>query len=79
MSEMRITEIFGLQKTQYELDFVDIDTEGDTPLFIDSYFLAMREDPWSIDASRTIRSFFSSRLRSYRRETSITRGSCLGA
>jgi hypothetical protein len=42
---MLITEIFGLQKTQYELDFVDIDTEGDTPLFIDSYFLAMRQDP----------------------------------
>jgi hypothetical protein len=31
---MRISEIFGLQKTQYELDFVDINAGGDTPLFI---------------------------------------------
>jgi hypothetical protein len=33
-SGMRISEIFGLQKTQYELDFVDINAGGDTPLFI---------------------------------------------
>jgi hypothetical protein len=31
---MRISEIFRLQKTQYELDFVDINAGGDTPLFI---------------------------------------------
>jgi hypothetical protein len=31
---MRISEIFGLQKTQYELDFGDINAGGDTPLFI---------------------------------------------
>jgi hypothetical protein len=55
---MRISKKFGLQKSQYELDFIDIDTEGDTPLFIDPYFLASREDPLSVDASRTIRNFF---------------------
>jgi len=33
-SGIRISEIFGLQKTQYELDFVDINAGGDTPLFI---------------------------------------------
>ena len=33
-SGMRISEIFRLQKTQYELDFVDINAGGDTPLFI---------------------------------------------
>ncbi len=33
-SGMRISEIFGLQKTQYELDFVDSNAGGDTPLFI---------------------------------------------
>jgi hypothetical protein len=33
-SGMRISEIFGLQKPQYELDFVDINAGGATPPFV---------------------------------------------
>jgi hypothetical protein len=33
-SGMRISKIFRLQKTRYELDFVDSNAGGDTPLFI---------------------------------------------
>jgi hypothetical protein len=55
---MRISDHFGLEKSQYELDFVDVDINRDTPLFLDPYFLATHDDPWCVAASRTIRSFF---------------------
>jgi hypothetical protein len=60
---MRISEIFGLGVTQHEIDFVDIDTDADMPLFLDPLFLSARRDAWSINASRTIRSFFQTFVR----------------
>ncbi len=55
---MRISERFSLNKLQPELDFVDVDLERDTPLFIDPYFLSLRVDALSTNASRTVRNFF---------------------
>jgi hypothetical protein len=56
---MRVSEHFGLNKSQYELDFVDINTNQDLPLFLDPYYLSIRNDSWSLNTTRTIRSFFS--------------------
>jgi len=55
---MNISRIFNLNKTQYELDFIDIDTQKDIPLFVDPKFLSIRKDKFSYDATKTIQSFF---------------------
>jgi len=56
---MRISRHFRLGVEQEELDFVDINTARDTRLFLDPYLLAVNQDPWSEDASGTVRNFFS--------------------
>lgn len=55
---MTISEIYGLNKSQAELDFINIDPTRDTPLFLDPFFLSKKQDNWSIEATMTIRSFF---------------------
>ncbi|WP_321424284.1 hypothetical protein [uncultured Bacteroides sp.] len=55
---MKISSIFNLNKSQAELDFVDIDPTEDTPLFLDPFFLSKKQDDWSINATLTLRNFF---------------------
>lgn len=64
---MKISEYFNLNKSQAELDFVDIDYTTDTPLFIDPFFLSKKKDKWSIEATLTIRSFFQNVIDSIRK------------
>jgi len=55
---MKISKIFNLDKSQYELDFVDVDTDCDTPLFLDPYFISKSDFHFAFEAHRTIKSFF---------------------
>jgi len=55
---MKISTIFELNKTQAELDFIDIDINEDLPLFLDPFFLSKRNDKWSNEAKLTLKSFF---------------------
>lgn len=56
---MRISQIFNLNVTQVQLDFVDVDIDMDNQLYIDPYLISIRNDPWSVEVDRTIKNFFS--------------------
>lgn len=56
---MRISKKFKLGVSQYELDFVDIDTSRDQRLFVDPHFLGLRTDRWSVTAAACVQSFFT--------------------
>ncbi len=49
---------YKLNRSQSELDFVDVRLTGDVPLFIDPYALSKRQDVWSIEASNLVVDFF---------------------
>lgn len=55
---MKISEIYKLNKSQYELDFVDINIEKDMSLFLDPYFISKTEFPLAEDAYRTLKNYF---------------------
>lgn len=56
---MKISEIFKLNKTQYELDFIDIDIDKDIPLFLDPYFISRQKSPFAQNAYVTLKSYFN--------------------
>ncbi len=54
----RFSEYFSIRLSQHELDFVDISSDYDTPVYVDPYAIEVRDDIWSGEASAYIRSFF---------------------
>ena len=58
MKRIRFSEYFGLNKSQAELDFVDIFINDDIPLYIDPYVFKLRTDEWSMDCNDLIVDFF---------------------
>lgn len=59
---MKFSEAFSLRKTQAQLDFVDVDLDADTPLYLDPYALTTREDEWSVECHAAVVSFFAAVL-----------------
>lgn len=51
---------FGLEKSQGELDFVNVHLDRDVPLFLDPFAVSQREDRWGQDAHATLVAFFQS-------------------
>jgi len=57
-SSMRISEHFNLGRTQPTLDFVDVDIQGDLPVFIDPRALRLLPTPWGQQCVSLIQRFF---------------------
>ena len=55
----KITEIFKLKETQFELDFINIDTDIDTPVFIDPYWISKQDCEFTIICDQLIKNFFT--------------------
>lgn len=59
----RVSTHFGLGTSQPFLDFVDVDLQGDVPLFLDPTALLHRPDPWAAECVALIQDFFQHVLR----------------
>jgi hypothetical protein len=55
----RFASTQGLNLTQPELDFVDVDVDTDNRLYLDPYAIQIRDDEWSAACGDHIRSFFN--------------------
>ncbi|MFE6388987.1 hypothetical protein [Nocardiopsis dassonvillei] len=59
---MRVSDFFELQRNQSELDFVDIDTVNDIPVYIDPSSIRWLRDGWSEECTLMLTTFFDSVL-----------------
>jgi hypothetical protein len=55
---MKFSSAYRLGMSQAELDFVDVDLDSDTPLFLDPYALTTRDDAWSAQCHGLLLSYF---------------------
>lgn len=60
---MRVSEYYGLQRTQPTLDFVDVDIEGDASVFVDPRALRLLPSEWGNECVFLIQSFFRTVLK----------------
>lgn len=54
----RFSQHFRLDKSQGELDFIDVQLDRDNPLFIDPFAVSLRSDRWGSEAHAMLVSFF---------------------
>lgn len=62
----RFSKHFNLGLSQHELDFVDVNNQRDTPVYVDPYAIEIKDDVWAEEASNCIRTFFKAVLQSLR-------------
>jgi hypothetical protein len=68
------SQAFALEKTQGELDFVDVLLDKDNPLFVDPFAISQRPDRWSQECREILAAFFQAvvdRIRAGRKQDAI--------
>lgn len=55
----RVSSLFGLGRSQPTLDFVDVDVNGDTPLFISPSAVSRLPTAWGHECTSLIQNFFT--------------------
>jgi hypothetical protein len=55
---IKFSEYFELNKSQSQLDFVDVPINGDIKLFIDPFAISQRTDPWSRECHHSLITYF---------------------
>ena len=66
-SNLTVSSHFNLDKSQAELDFVDVPIFSDLPVFIDPFAISHRPDPWSQESAVSLRQFFQQIVDAIRR------------
>jgi len=66
MTVQRVSDLFALGRTQPTLEFIDVDTHGDTRLFIDPSALKNLDSVWGDECVDLLQNFFSAVLAAIR-------------
>lgn len=61
-----VTEYLGIPKGHREIDFVDIDLNRDTLLFIDPSLIDIKRNEWAQKAARCVHSYFDELYDAYK-------------
>ncbi|MGY2874240.1 hypothetical protein ACVW00_001430 [Marmoricola sp. URHA0025 HA25] len=64
----RVTEYFNLGATQGSVDFVDVDVEGDVPVYIDPTAIRQQQGEWAARCVHSLQSYFQSLLEAIRND-----------
>lgn len=67
----KFSKHFSLGLSQRELDFVDVNSNRDTPVYVDPYAIEIRDDVWAATASENIRGFFLEVLNALRAKDEV--------
>lgn len=64
----KFSKHFKINAPQSQLDFVDVSTDYDLPVYLDPYALEIQDDVWSGQCSELIRTFFTEVLEALRQK-----------